>query len=79
MVEPPNLPLFEVGNISEELETKVKNDSKIRRENKIKNLKDMQEKAIKDIKADNIKDIEQMRLEFVDLSESQDKISDIDI
>ena len=39
----------------------------------------MQEKANKDIEAENIRDIEQMRLEFEDVNESQDKISDIEI
>ena len=79
MVEPPNLPLFEVGNLSKDLENKVKNDSKQHRENKIINIKDNQAKALKSIEDENIKDIEQMRLKFEDLEESQNKISDIEL
>ena len=79
MIEPPNIRLFEVGNISNELEEKIKNDSRIRHENKIKMIKDNEDKANEEIEEQNLKDIQQMRLEYEDINQTQDRISDTEL
>ena len=77
MIEPTNIPLFKVRNISPELEEKIKNDNKIRRENKIKMTKENEDKAKEDLEEENERKMEQLRLEYQDNNDSEDRISDI--
>ena len=79
MIEPPNLPLFEVGDLSNDLEEKLKTDEKVRRDNKIKHLKNIEESDKEKEDAENQDEIQKMILEYQDINESQDNLSDTEL
>ena len=71
-IEPPNLPLFEVGELDPDIENKIKNDEKIRRETKIKNIKEYNTEGKHN---DNQEEIQKMVLEYNDNDDLEDNIS----